>query len=61
VSTHPLSSHIGSQGKAVIVKAAFLPSQQVSALMLGESTGVPDGTLLCYVELHGTFELAPFS
>ena len=23
--------------------------------MQGESTGVPDGTLLCYVELHGTF------
>lgn len=57
VNTHLLPSRLGPQGKAVIVKAAFLQSQQVSALMQGESTGVPNGTLLCYVELHGTFAI----
>jgi hypothetical protein len=55
VNSHLVPAELGSQGKATIVKAAFLQSQQVSALMQGESTGVPDGTLLCYVELHGTF------
>jgi hypothetical protein len=38
-----------------VVRVAFLTSAQVSALLGGESTGVPDDTLLCYVELQGNF------
>jgi len=30
-------------------------SQEVSQLFNGETLGVPDGTLVCVVEFHGTF------
>jgi hypothetical protein len=41
----------------VIVKVVFATSLQVST-MLGESTGVSDTTLLCYIELQGTFSFS---
>ncbi len=55
VNTHPLPAAIITGPKPVIVQVAFLASQEVSKRLKGESLGVPDGTLLCYVELHGTF------
>lgn len=55
VNTHPLPDAFITGPKPVIVKAAFLPSQEVSKLMKGEGTGVSDGTILCYVELRGIF------
>lgn len=55
VSTHPMPRDIASGAKSTIVGIAFLTSQQVTVLLRGESTGLPDDALLCYVELHGTF------
>lgn len=55
VTTHPMPDALITGSKPVIVKAVFLSSQEVSKLMKGESTGVPNGTLLCYIELQGTF------
>ena len=55
VNTHPMPGATLTGAKPVVVKAAFLLSQEVSTLLKGESTGVPDNTLLCYVEVQGTF------
>lgn len=55
VNTHPMPDAFITGPKPAIVKAAFLSSQEVSKLMKGESTGVPNDTLLCYVELRGAF------
>jgi hypothetical protein len=38
-----------------VIKVEFLMSQQLSQLLGGENTGLPDNTLVCYVELQGTF------
>jgi hypothetical protein len=38
-----------------ILKILFVSSKQASDLMHGESTGLPDGALACYVELRGPF------
>lgn len=55
ISSHPLPPGLSLPAgtKLVIVKIAFLQSQQVSGLTEGESTGMPATHLLCYVELHG--------
>lgn len=55
VNMHPVPEALVTGSKPSIVKAAFLSSQEISKLLKGEDMGVPDGTLLCYVELHGTF------
>ncbi len=55
VNTHPMPRAFIPTSRPTIVKTAFLTSREVSALLNGESTGLPDNTLLCYVELHGTF------
>lgn len=55
VNTHPLPDAVITGPKPVIIQAAFLPSQDISKRLNGESMDVPDGTILCYVELHGTF------
>lgn len=54
-STHamPQNQAVGSQ--TMVVSVRFLTSKQVSDLLNGESTGLPDSTLLCFVELQGTF------
>jgi hypothetical protein len=55
-------SHImfksGSLGPITVTRAAFLESQEVSVLTNGESMGVPAHTLLCYVEVRGTFQVS---
>jgi outer membrane protein assembly factor BamB len=38
-----------------ILKILFVSSKQASDLMHGESTGLPDDALVCYVELRGPF------
>lgn len=55
VHAHPMPDASLSGPKPVITRIAFLTSREVSILLKGESTGVPDDTLLCYVELSGTF------
>ena len=40
------------------VNVQILTSLQVTTLLKGESTGLPDQTLLYYVDLHGTFTFA---
>jgi len=41
--------------RLTVTKILFIASQQASALMQGESTDRPPGTLVCYVQLHGPF------
>jgi hypothetical protein len=36
-----------------ILKIQFMTSKQASVLLQGESTGLPDDALVCYVQLHG--------
>ena len=55
VHAHSMPDASLSGPKPVITRIAFLTSREVSILLKGESTGVPDDTLLCYVELSGTF------
>jgi hypothetical protein len=55
VHAHPMPDASLSGPKPVITRIAFLTSREVSTRLKGESTGVPDDTLLCYVELSGTF------
>ncbi|MBF6592028.1 MAG: hypothetical protein IVW57_16080 [Ktedonobacterales bacterium] len=56
-ATHPYAAQsVPSAPVPVIVSIQFLPASQVSALLQGESMGVPDTTLLCLVRLSGTFE-----
>jgi outer membrane protein assembly factor BamB len=52
---HPTLTTAGKPGK--IVKIEFITSKEASVLMRGESTGLPDDALVCYVELHGPFVL----
>ncbi len=52
---HPFLTTAGKPG--TIVKLAFMTSAQASVLMKGESVGLPDDALVCYVELHGPFLL----
>lgn len=52
---HPVLTTAGKPG--TIVKIAFMTSKQASILMKGESVGLPDDALVCYVELHGPFLL----
>jgi hypothetical protein len=47
-----------SGSPVIVTSVAFLTSQQVSANLNGESTGLPDNTLLCFVEMRGTFTFA---
>jgi hypothetical protein len=52
---NPILTMVGKPG--TIVKLAFMTSQQASVLMDGETTGLPDDALVCYVEFHGPFVL----
>ena len=42
-------------GAPTVVRVEFLTSKQVSTLLGGESIGLPDDALLCYVGLQGSF------
>lgn len=55
VGSHPMPHSISAGLHPVVVSVRFLTSNQISAMLGGESTGLPDDTLLCYVELRGTF------
>lgn len=55
INNTPMPRNLAANIKPVIVKIEFETSREVSALLSGESIGVPDDTLLCYVELQGTF------
>lgn len=46
-----------SGAPSTIVQIVFITSKQASELMQGESIGLPDKALVCYVELHGPFLL----
>ncbi|GHO79825.1 hypothetical protein KSD_75960 [Ktedonobacter sp. SOSP1-85] len=56
---HPLLTTAGKPG--TIVKLAFMMSKEASSLMNGESIGIPDDALVCYVELQGPFDRLPIS
>lgn len=58
VTTHPMWRNLAAWATPTVVKVAFLTSKQVSALLGGESTGMPDNALLCFVELRGSFSFA---
>jgi len=58
VLSHPLprAMHNGSLARPTgIQKIVFARSQNISKLLDGESMGVPDNTLLCYVLVSGVF------
>lgn len=57
VTTNSLPHALPTTVRPTIVKITFLTSQQVSTL-LHTTTGLPDATLLCYVELQGSFTFA---
>jgi hypothetical protein len=58
ITTHPMWRNLAVWAPPTVVQVAFYSSKQVSTLLGGESTGMPDNTLLCYVELRGTFTFA---
>ena len=52
----------GSVGTPTITQILFVTSYAACELMQGESVGVPNDALVCYVELSGEFEFgSPFS
>lgn len=53
VSTHPIPQAHVIKGSLKVTGVTMLMSQQVSVLLDGESTGVADNTLLCFVEFRG--------
>lgn len=55
VSTHRPPFTAPGSPNPVVISIQFLPAAQVSALLDGESMGVPDSTLLCLVRVSGTF------
>lgn len=46
---------VSTSGQIVIEKIAFVTSREVSLTLKGERTGLPDDSLVCYVELQGAF------
>lgn len=46
--------HASVVGKLTVSDVIFAPSWKVSATLGGEDMGVPDSSLLCLVELHGS-------
>ena len=53
VNTHPIPQAHVVKGSLKVTGVSLLMSQQVSVLLDGESTGVADNTLLCFVEFRG--------
>jgi hypothetical protein len=55
-NTHPFETmRTEPVGKLTITKIWFITSAEASGQMQGESTGIPDDALVCYVEFYGTF------
>jgi hypothetical protein len=55
--THPIPRIANSANGLTFAKVVFLSSQEASLLMKGESTGISNTSLVCYVELHGTVSI----
>jgi hypothetical protein len=58
VKTHGIFKAIGAHGTVKVAKAKFMPSKAASVALDGESIGLPDDALVCYVELHGKIDFA---
>jgi hypothetical protein len=55
-NTHPFTTMRAEPvGKPTITKIWFITSAEASGQMAGESTGLSDDALVCYVEFYGTF------
>jgi hypothetical protein len=55
-SAHPFATRrTEAVGKLTITKIWFITSAEAGQQMSGESVGIPDGALVCYVEFYGTF------
>ncbi len=53
---HPFVSGPPVKGATpTIVEIKFMTSKQASVLMRGESVGLPDTAIVCYVKFHGPF------
>lgn len=50
--------NLASGSSFAIMSVTFMTSREVVARLQGEATGLPDTTLLCFVELQGTFVFA---
>lgn len=59
VSTHQLNNQVAGSPAAAVDSVEFMTAQQVSARLHNESTGVADDVLLCFVQVHGTFQTFP--
>ncbi len=58
LSAHPFpSGPVVPGASATILAIDFMTSQQASQRLHGESIGLPDRALVCYVTLHGPFTL----
>lgn len=57
VVSHPMWRNLAPWMPPTVERVAFLTSKQVSAL-LHVTTGLPASTLLCYVQMQGTFTFA---
>lgn len=55
--THPLF-RIGGVGAKTVTTVKFMTTAQLGTRVQDASTGLPPGTLICFVELHGTFLVA---
>jgi len=55
-SAHPFATMRSEPvGKPTITKIWFITSAEASGQMAGESIGLSDDAVVCYVEFHGTF------
>jgi hypothetical protein len=57
-NAHPfVGLHLEVVGKPTITKIWFITSAAARGQMTGESTGLSDDALVCYVEFYGTFRV----
>jgi hypothetical protein len=57
-NAHPFGAmRVQAVGKPKITKIWFITSAEASGQMQGESTGLFDDALVCYVEFYGTFHV----
>jgi hypothetical protein len=56
-NAHPFVGHLEVVGKPKISKIWFITSAEARGQMQGESTGLSDDALVCYVEFYGTFRV----
>ncbi len=63
VSARPFNGHrFESKGPVTITRILFITSYDACQLMRGESVGLPNDAIVCYVQLSGTFLFSsPFS